>query len=183
MEAAELPLWLRALEPLSVPFVILLMLGGWLVEVRRERRQRRRADARLRARAFALAAILDEWFDVWPEWGLPDQIEKVDAERIERVTEKMVEHAPKAWDALEDMVETAPEASDELAEMAREVYPRLHMPLRHMEIIAKNVSDPEPNEWWVFLAPEVMASWHPEVIEVFNLLHPHTLEFREHTTW
>lgn len=58
MEAAELPFWFRALEPLSVPFVILLMLAGWLLEAKRDRERRRRYDARMRANAYELAELL-----------------------------------------------------------------------------------------------------------------------------
>lgn len=183
--AAELPAWLRALEPLSVPFVILLMLAGWLLEVKRDRERRRRYDARLRARAYALAAIIDEWLYLWPEWGYDEDADPPGADEVESALRDLRQHCPKARSILENMVEDAPEASGDLADVVERVYPKLLDFIRQLEYIDYQVSQPEGAPTWTVAggAPMTLRLDHETVIEVFNLLHPHTLEFRQHTNW
>lgn len=186
---AELPAWLRALEPwlrllepLSVPFVILLMLAGWLLEVRRDRARRRRYDARFRARAFALALLLDNWMHEWPEWAIEGQREHADGEEVARATGKLAERCPEAREILEDMVDMAPDASEELAEVVEEAYPLMLEVIRQIETI-EDIASREPRAITAREAPAVLATFHKDVVEVFNLLHPHTLDFRQHTWW
>lgn len=111
--AAELPAWLRALEPLSVPFVILLMLAGWLLEVRRLKERRDAADARIAGLAFVVRRTLEKsleepWID---ESGRDRNTKK----RATDVREGFVEHEPR----VEAMLSEAAGASGEVAEDVR----------------------------------------------------------------
>lgn len=181
MEAAVLPIWLQALEPLSVPFVILLMLAGWLWEVKRDRDQGLRYDARLRARAYALAAILNDWIAVWPGWAVEGSaVERVDAEKAISLARELAPDGAEIVHYAELLVEDAPYASDDLAQMAREIYARLLPLVQGIEGLSEEAAQLRAgNESFERGVISVLAADRKEVGACYDLLQPHIDEFLE----
>lgn len=180
--AADLPVWLRALEPLAVPFVILLTAAGWLLERRRDRERRRRYDARMRASAYELAELLNDWMSIWPEWGFSGEA----APRKQAIlfARKIAEDGTKARELARALVEDAPAATDPLAEVAREVYPRVISVVGFMEGLAEQderISGTD--EYERAMASELGTYREDFVGRAFNLLDAQIEELREHSRW
>lgn len=183
MEAAvELPLWLRALEPLSVPFVILLMLAGWLLEAKRDRERRRRHDARMRANAYELAELLNDWLSNWPEWGFAG--ERAPRRQAVLFARTIAEDGSAARELARGLVEDAPAATDPLAEVAREVFPRVVSLVGFMEGFAgADEGATASEEFERSLAVEFGTYWEEFLARAFNLLNAEIEDLRDHFRW
>lgn len=181
--AAELPAWLRALEPLSVPLVVLLTVVAVWIERRRDRERRRRYDARMRANAYELAELLHGWSVRWPGWAGKKEI-RVDAHRIVSFCRTLAAETPRARELARELVTDAPAASDELAEMAREVYPRVVSTARFVEGMAEIIPQLDHGEEWERMMPAELGTYREDFVErALELLTPAIEDLRQHSRW
>lgn len=180
--AADLPVWLRALEPLAVPFVILLMLAGWLLERRRDGERRRRHDARMRANAYELAELLEGWMAIWPEWARDG--EQAPRRKAVLFARKIAKDGSTARELARALVEDAPAANDPLAEIAREVFPRVVSFVGFMEGWAEEDEGATASEEFErSLATEFWEFRTDCLDRAFQLLDAELGNVREHGRW
>lgn len=182
--AAELPAWLRALEPLSVPVVVVLTVVAVWIERRRDAERRRRYDARMRASAYELAELLEGWMGIWPDWAHDG--ERAPRAGVVRFARTIAADGPAARRLARSLVEDAPAATDELAEAAREVFPRVVSFVRFMEGFAEEDEGATASEEFERSLATELGTYRGDFVGRAHrllLFDSQIGEFLEHSRW